>query len=126
MRILAGLWYGWQTMPEDDGAPHFTPIRVCSATLAFHDGLVVDLKFLIPTLSRSVTLSREQLGVLCPADDYLVAKLRPRRRSRRVAIISELTPAWLARCCPAVALELGRSVPHRGLQQALDTIFTVH
>jgi hypothetical protein len=126
MRILAGLWYGWQTMREEDGAPRFSPIRICSATLALHDGLVVDLKFLIPTFSRSVTLSREHLGLLCPADDYLVARLRPRLRSRRVAIVSELTPEWLARCCPAIALELGLSVSRLGLQQALDTMFTVH
>ncbi len=78
MRILAGLWYGWQTMPENDGAPHFAPIRICSATLALHDGLIIDLKFLIPALSRNVTLSRERLGVLCPADKYLVAKLHTR------------------------------------------------
>lgn len=126
MKILAGLWYGWQTMPEDDGAPRFTPIRICSATLALRDGLAVDLKFLIPTFSRSVTLSREHLGVICPADDYLVARLRPRLRSPRVAIVSELTPAWLARCCPTIALELGLSVARLGLQQALDAMFTVH
>lgn len=126
MRILAGRWYGWQTMPEEDGAPRFAPIRICSAALALHEGMTLDLKFLIPTFSRGVTLWREHLGVLCPADDYLVARLRTRLRLRRVAIVSELTPAWLVRCCPTIAMELGLGVSRSDLQQALDTMYVVH
>jgi hypothetical protein len=126
MRLLAGLWYGWQTMPNRDGAPHFAPIRICSATLGFHEGMVVDLRFLNPSDRAGVRLSHERLRILYPADDYLIAKLDTRLRSRRSAIVSELTPAWLARCCPPVALELGQSVARLGLQQALDTMFTIH
>ena len=123
VRLLPGLWYGWQTMPGNGSTPHFTPVRVCSATLIFHDGPLVDLRFLTPTSSHNVELAYERLEVLFPADHYLIAKLHIRRRSRRVAIISELTPAWLARCCPAIAREADLSVSRLGLQQALDAFF---
>ena len=126
MRLLAGLWYGWQTMPTNDGAPYFSPIRICSATLGFRHGTAIELKFLNPSDPRGARLSHERLRILCPADESLIAMLDTRLRTRRTAIVSELTPGWLARCCPTVALELGQSVARLGIQQALDAMFTIH
>lgn len=126
MKILSGHWYGWQTIPETLGAPYFAPIRICSAILEAHQNTIIALTFLRPTYPQGVKQSHARLRILYPTHEHLFATLEGSAAGGTIAIVSELTHAWLNRCCPAVAAELGSSVQQIGVQRALDAILTLH
>jgi hypothetical protein len=124
MKILSGHWYGWQTMPGKDGAPDFAPIRICAAQIDQLDRTVIELTFL--TLGYRQGARQKRLRILQPTQEYLVATFDTGTGAARTAIISDLNRAWLGRCCPTIAVELGSSITRLGLQLALDTILTAH
>src|SRR5258708_4462072 len=75
VRIISGHWYGWQTTPDNGEAPHFAPIRICSARLDSRDGTLVELTFLTPGHPHGVKHSVEQLRILYLAHEHLIANL---------------------------------------------------
>jgi hypothetical protein len=90
------------------------------------DAARIKLNFLKVIYAYGLEESRERLRILFRTSDVLIAKIDAGMASREIVIISKLTSEWLARCCPAVALELGQSVNRIGIQRALDAILTNH
>ena len=122
MQLRAGRWYGWQALPDVPGAPTFSVIRLCEAKPDPADPGIVRLTFVDSRYPAAAALSRKRLTVLHCTAACLLASVREETRLRRAIALFELTPDWLARCRPDIALQLDLVISATGLQQALDTL----
>ncbi len=125
MKLRTGRWYGWQALPDAPGAPTFSVIRLCAA---HPDPMVrgtIHLTFVDIRYLAAACLSRERLIVLHCTDSYLLACLSEEPRTTAAIALFELTPDWLVRCRPDIALQLGVAISATELQRALDTLLQI-
>jgi hypothetical protein len=122
MKLLTGHWYGWQVLPDAPGAPTFSVIRLCAVRPDPMDRGTVHLTFIDTRYLAAAALSRKRLTVLHCTAAHLFARVREEAAPPSAVALFELTPAWLARCRPDIALQLGAAPSAGGLQQALDTL----
>jgi hypothetical protein len=80
----------------------------------------IQLTYLNATYSLGLRPLKRLLNVVHAGRSYLVARIDAETDAERIAIVSDLTPGWLARCCPIIAVELGTNPQQEELQCALD------
>lgn len=122
MRLRTGRWYGWQVLPDVPGAPTFSVIRLCDAQPDPADPGMVHVTFVDSQYLAAAALSRKRLTVLHCTAACLLASVSEETRLPSAIALFELTPDWVARCPPDIALQLGVVITATGLQRALDTL----
>ena len=122
MRLRTGRWYGWQTLPDAPGTPTFSVIRLCAANPDPSDPGIVQLTFVDTRYLAAAALAQKRSTVLHCTAAYLLTCISEETRPSSAIALYELTPDWLARCRPDIALQLGVAITATELQQALDTL----
>jgi hypothetical protein len=125
MQLRTGRWYGLQALPDTLGAPSFSLIFLCEACPDPLEPGAVRLTFIDTCCLTAMRLSRQRLFVLHCTAAYLLARIGEEPLPPTAIALFELTPSWIARCRPDIALQLDRAITTMGVQQALDALLHV-